>query len=54
MYKLEILWPDGSKTYRSAKTSKQAYRIVKTVLKMSSYCDIRLFKGDRLIVIFVN
>lgn len=54
MYKLELLWPDGSKTYRNAKTIKQAYRIAETILEMSPNCYIRLFKGDKLIDIFVN
>ena len=54
MYKLELLWPDGSKTYRKAKTTKQAYRIVERILETSPNCYIRIFKEEKPIDIFVN
>ena len=54
MYKLDLLWPDGSKTYRKAKTVKQACRIVETILEMSPNCYILLSKNDKVIDIFVN
>lgn len=54
MYQLELLWPDGSKTHRNAKTAKQAYRIVETILEMSPNCYIILSKNDKVIDIFVN
>ena len=54
MFKLELLWPDGSKTYRNAKTIKQAYRIAETIIEMSPNCYITLFKDDELIDIIVN
>lgn len=54
MYKLELIWPDGSKTYRNAKTIKQAYLMAETILETSPNCYITLFKDDKIIDNFVN
>lgn len=54
MYKLELLWPDGSKTYRNANTIIQAHLMAETILEMSPNCYITLFKDNEIIDIFVN
>lgn len=51
---LKLLWPDGSKTYHSAKTTSQAYQMAETILETSPNCYIGVFKDGELIDIFVN